>query len=1042
MPDAFEDSVAEAHDAGPDEVSVLVVMVAHDPGDWFDETLDSLARQDFENLRVAVVDAAGSGIGSRVRAVIDDAAVIKAPGASGFSAAANAVLATDLTASFFLVCHDDVSLASDAVTVLVTEALRSNAGVAGPKVLHWDRPDVIQHVGFDVDRFGVASGVAGVDEIDQEQHDTVRDAFAVSSAAMLIRGDLFARLGGFDPAMAFKGEEVDLCWRAQMAGARVVTAGNAAVRHRQKIADRAGADVARREGSRNSLRAMLVNHGRLSLMIFVPLALGLSSAEIAVSTVTARFGRVRAVIAAWAWNFARLGDVVVRRRANSAVRKVRQADVTALQHLGSVRVTSFMRRRFGDSQEGSAGIFSSAGRGVLETLRAGAARTAWVAWGLVAVAVLFACRALITGGVPAVGDFAPFPSTAGELLEDWWGGWSHRGTGAPSSNLGGLLWLGAAGWLFERVGGSLELVRTVWVIGPIGVGLIGSYRMLAAVGSRRAQVGALAGYLLVPLAPSSVAGGSAAGLVAYAAAPWMLAAGLRSLGAAPFGAKSGRRLRTLPRAALALGTAAGLAALFAPAAALLPALLAAGLTAGSLLVGRPGGILRLLTGSVLAVLVAALIAFPLVVDTAAAGPSWQMLADGRDGSPGSLSLAQLLRFAAGPEDPGLRVWLLAAPMLLPLLIGRGWRLEQSVRFWMVALTAWGLALAAQQGVLGIGLPDVHLLLAPAAAAVAALCGMAVLAVEHDLRSARFGWRHALVPITAAAAVLTAAAGVGLLEDGRLGLARSHHHSLLAFEPEVLSGSYRVVWIGAPEFLAVEGRSLGAGLAWAVTAGDQVTIADRLLPADAGRADLVAATLEELADGRTTRAGRRLAGLGVRYVAVLHRLAPAPFSSEAQALSPPADFMTALRSQLDLELLEGTNSAVDVFVNRSWVPMRALHAPGFDSGVSSIADLEVRPLGSGAAVLSGDGPPWSGSAPDGAEVFVGHTPRAGWRLSVDGVEAAPRRAVSWARAYQPGSGGEVVLEYSAPWWRRGGQVVGALAPLALAAGWLRRRIGKA
>ena len=50
---------------------------------------------------------------------------------------------------------------------------------------------------------------------------------------MLVRADLFAELGGFD-AKTFPGaEDLDLCWRARIAGARVMVAPDARVRHRQ-----------------------------------------------------------------------------------------------------------------------------------------------------------------------------------------------------------------------------------------------------------------------------------------------------------------------------------------------------------------------------------------------------------------------------------------------------------------------------------------------------------------------------------------------------------------------------------------------------------------------------------------------------------------------------------------------------------------------------------------------------------------------------------------------------------------------------------------
>ncbi len=40
----------------------------------------------------------------------------------------------------------------------------------------------------------------------------------VYGAALLIRRDLFARLGGFDERFYFTGEEIDLCWRARESG--------------------------------------------------------------------------------------------------------------------------------------------------------------------------------------------------------------------------------------------------------------------------------------------------------------------------------------------------------------------------------------------------------------------------------------------------------------------------------------------------------------------------------------------------------------------------------------------------------------------------------------------------------------------------------------------------------------------------------------------------------------------------------------------------------------------------------------------------------
>ena len=49
---------------------------------------------------------------------------------------------------------------------------------------------------------------------------------------MLVRTDLFAELEGFDPATFPGAEDLDLCWRARLAGARVLVVPDARATHR------------------------------------------------------------------------------------------------------------------------------------------------------------------------------------------------------------------------------------------------------------------------------------------------------------------------------------------------------------------------------------------------------------------------------------------------------------------------------------------------------------------------------------------------------------------------------------------------------------------------------------------------------------------------------------------------------------------------------------------------------------------------------------------------------------------------------------------
>jgi len=290
-------------DPGPATPPVVVaVVVTHDPGPGLEDTLASLGAQDYPGLRVLVVDAgSGSDPTDRVLAVVPEARVRRSR-ADGFAEAANEALAVAEQAAFLCFCHDDVRLEPDAIRILVEEAYRSNAAVCGPKLVEYDRPEVLLEVGRSIDRFGGAHTGIEPGEIDQEQHDAVRDVFYVPSATMLVRADLFRTLGGFD-AEAFPGsEDLDLCWRARLAGARVMAVPDARVGHREAGNVRAVGDPAEvRARARRRVRTAFTCYSTGSLVWIVPLGLVVSTLEVLAFLFSRRRTEALAEARAWWW---------------------------------------------------------------------------------------------------------------------------------------------------------------------------------------------------------------------------------------------------------------------------------------------------------------------------------------------------------------------------------------------------------------------------------------------------------------------------------------------------------------------------------------------------------------------------------------------------------------------------------------------------------------------------------------------------------------------------------------------------------------------
>jgi hypothetical protein len=123
------------------------------------------------------------------------------------------------------------------------------------------RPPRLLQVGMAADKTGALAPIAEPLELDQEQHDAIRDVFVVPGGCTIVRADLLDALDGFDPEIVGLGDDLDLCWRAHVLGARVVVAPVTRVRHleamglRREIDDRRRRPLATGSGHRSSATA-------------------------------------------------------------------------------------------------------------------------------------------------------------------------------------------------------------------------------------------------------------------------------------------------------------------------------------------------------------------------------------------------------------------------------------------------------------------------------------------------------------------------------------------------------------------------------------------------------------------------------------------------------------------------------------------------------------------------------------------------------------------------------------------------------------------
>ena len=217
---------------------VSAILVTHDGATWLSEVVAALSSQKHHVDQIIAVDT-GSKDNSVKLLSNSGIEVIKKSRSTGFGAAVSAAVAKlpkddleDGVQEWLWILHDDCAPDRYALAKLLEAVVsRPQVGIAGPKILGWyDRKHILE-VGISITENG--SRWTGLEdrEYDQGQHNDVSSVLAVSTAGMLIKRSLFEELGGFDPSLELFRDDIDLGWRAHIAGHSVICVGEAIIYH-------------------------------------------------------------------------------------------------------------------------------------------------------------------------------------------------------------------------------------------------------------------------------------------------------------------------------------------------------------------------------------------------------------------------------------------------------------------------------------------------------------------------------------------------------------------------------------------------------------------------------------------------------------------------------------------------------------------------------------------------------------------------------------------------------------------------------------------
>ena len=870
---------------------VVAVLVANDPGDWFEESLASLANSDYPNLSSVVVDN-GSRVplAQRVHAVAGDAFLIRNEINLGFGNAVNAAVKNVPTAAYLLVCHDDVAFATDAISVMVEDALRMNASIVAPKLVAWSYPDRVLSLGFGLDRTAAMRTRVDVGDLDQDQFPIVEEVFAASAAAMLVRHDLFLALGGFDPDMYLFGEDVDLCYRAQLAGARAVASSYAKVRHMGVMVS--GPDeqylssryqpirrrVARAERTyfvrANQMRCIKNNSRGIRQRISV-LQLGvLALLEATYFAVTGRLKTSKEILRALRDGARRTAGSIERRESGSASAMVEQREISGRLAKGSARLSAFfahqrntraqLRYEVERSRRSSKGAIVEKELLDVEASDPTAIATRYVQRRLARILqvvtvlmVLFAARHVILGTLPTYGSLAPFPR-ASSLLSDFYSGSLSPSVSLPTSVPAGYLWIGVLGLPFF---GATGILTHAFLAGLVALGMLGAYRFGAKYRNPLSSTLAMLGYVVSGSLFGVFSAVSLFGVVTFAFVPWVVGQLFDFVERTT--QDRGFDFRAFFRAAFLCSVATSIA----PGFLILYLVLGLAVTLAYLVSGQASarGVSRQLR-FVLGILGVCLVG----------NASWFLgyLVPGATAAsllgslpPQYLSFHQLLEFSTGPTSSTntLGAFVYIAMVVTPV-IAKGIRLLRAELVLVSGVIVFIFMVASNGGAFGVDpLPLVYF--APAMAAIVAYAtANAIDSLYRDLPRENFGYRQ-ISGVMVVAGVFVAALGMAVpLIGGNLGLpVVGYEHSLGWVGGSNTKNQTRLLWIGSPDSIPAGSWWLASGVGFAVTTNQTVTFENVYTPLQVGHFKALDLGLSRAAAFKTTHLGDYLAAAHVQYL---------------------------------------------------------------------------------------------------------------------------------------------------------------------------------
>ncbi len=220
------------------QFKVAIVILNWNGRKYLEQFLPSVLAATYPDKEVIVADNASTDDSVNfVRQHYPQVRIIILDRNYGFARGYNEAL-KQVQSDYYVLLNSDVEVEPGWIEPII-ELMQGDAsiGACQPKILTYSNRGLFEYAGacggwIDCLGYPFARGrIFDICEKDTKQYDTVEPIFWASGAAMFVRAGLFHELGGLDNYFFAHQEEIDFCWRLQLAGYKVYACPQSVVYH-------------------------------------------------------------------------------------------------------------------------------------------------------------------------------------------------------------------------------------------------------------------------------------------------------------------------------------------------------------------------------------------------------------------------------------------------------------------------------------------------------------------------------------------------------------------------------------------------------------------------------------------------------------------------------------------------------------------------------------------------------------------------------------------------------------------------------------------